>query len=130
MMPGDLARGCRSGAAATGRRQEGHDPVGHVDAARERGERDRARATGRREARSIATAPPSDQPADDDPVGLETASPDQVIVGRIGRVLASPLRGLAAAHPVTHVFGDEHVEAQPPEPLELVLASFRHIALP
>ena len=63
--------------------------------------------TCRSEARSMATAPPSDQPAAMIRCGSTFRVVDQVVVGGQRRRLASLLRGAAAAHSVADIFGNQ-----------------------
>ena len=66
-----------------------------------------------REARSIATAPPSDQPPAMIRVWVDFQGRDDIVVDGIGRSLASFLGGATAAHAVADVVRDNHVQAQP-----------------
>ena len=76
--------------------------------------------TCRREARSMATAPPSDQP----PAMIrEGGKPreNKRLVCRLGRLAATNLRSLAAAQAIAQIIGNQHVQAQSAEAIELEL---------
>ena len=58
----------------------------------------------------MATAPPSDQPARDDPIRVDIRASQQIVVSRVGRGVATRFAGLAPAHAVADVVGDHHVQ--------------------
>ena len=77
--------------------------------------------TGRREARSIATAPPSDQPAAMIVLGSTLHVETKIVVSSLGGGLTALFGRAAAAHAIANVFGNQHVQAQPAELVEVVL---------
>ena len=119
--PTESSRDCQNDAA-------GSMPVGHHGCVRRamarmlvKGLMAMRPATGRRLARSIATAAPRERPARTIRVGSTSARPEQMLIDGIRRRIASGLARTAAAQPVALVVRHHGIAAEAPKTGELLV---------